>query len=133
MMLNLLAEVIWHGNLVQTRTLVDGGVPNPITLPRKPINITLTIVSGAEGSKSRTIEDPKYSTINNAMNEILKEYQGGTPAKFSIETIAISSLEHLDYCLNGECGLIFKIGAEFKEKNEDKKSYVLVKIILLLL
>jgi len=88
MMFDPLASVLWPGNLVQGNSIASG-VPNSIPIStdkRKLGNISLAIVSsdvsGATNKYYREVE-MSLSKVNQAMNEILSGYKGGTAAKYN--------------------------------------------------
>jgi len=88
MLFDPLASVLWPGNLVQGNSIASG-VPNSIPVSpdkRKKGSISLAIVSsdvsGATNRYYREVE-MSLSKVNQAMNEILSGYRGGTAAKYN--------------------------------------------------
>ena len=88
MLFDPLASVLWPGNLVQGNSIASG-VPNSIPIApekRKKGAVSLAIVSsdvsGAKNTYFRDVE-MSLSRVNQAMNEILSGYTGGTAAKYN--------------------------------------------------
>lgn len=131
MMYDPLASVLWPGNLVQGNSIV-GGVPNSIPIAdRASGNITLAIVSGGEDAAPRTrqLDDFRFSTVNAAMNEILSDYTGGTPAKYSFSMQRVYSASHLEFGLDvGYSGPAFDMSAELGIDWSEEKSRLVVKL-----
>lgn len=88
MLFDPLASVLWPGNLVQGNSIASG-VPNsiPISVEKRKLgSISMAIVSndvsGATNKYYREVE-MSLSKVNQAMNEILSGYNGGTAAKYN--------------------------------------------------
>ena len=89
-MINPLADVLWPGNLVQGKSL-ESGVPTNIPVSvskRQPGNISLAIVSSAGtigAPMYRMVDKMQFSSVNQAMNDILRGYDGTGPARYFFE------------------------------------------------
>lgn len=82
------SDVIFPGGLIQGNTINDGRYV-PIVASRKPITISVSL-QGVQGEVSRTIDDPKLSTVRQALNDILnQEVTGEQPAgtAFTVENV----------------------------------------------
>lgn len=133
MMYDPLASVLWPGNLVQGNSIASG-VPNSIPISqRSPGNITLAILSGDASSVEqeifRTVEDFQFSSVNQAMNEILAGYEGGTPAKYSFSMQKVYSQSQFEFGLDvGYTGPSFNMSAQFGINWSEEKSRMVVKL-----
>ena len=132
-MFNPLASVLWPGNLVQGESL-ESGVPTgiPVTEFRQPGNISLAIVSSAGGGAnkmSRTVDRMQYSSVNQAMNDILSGFTGDGYAQYSFTMNVVRTTESLDFALNASfSGYGASAKANLNIKNSDSMTYILVKL-----
>jgi hypothetical protein len=131
MMYDPLSSVLWPGNLVQGKSIASG-VPTTIPISeRAPANITLAIVSGGTGAAPRTrrIDDFRFSTVNQAMNEILSDYTGGTPAKYAFSMQRVYSASQLEFGLDvGYTGPSFEMTGKLNINWQEQKSRLVVKL-----
>ena len=116
MMFDPLASVLWPGNLVQGNSIASG-VPNSIPISpdkRKLGSISLAIVSsdvnGATNKYYREVE-MSLSRVNQAMNEILSGYQGGTAAKYNFSMDNIYSESQFASSLGAGFSVKFATGS----------------------
>ena len=89
-MYNPLASVLWPGNLVQGKSL-ESGIPTSIPVDvakRRPGNISIAVVSpdgqGFANPRFRTVENMQFSHVNQAMNDVLADFWGNSPANYNI-------------------------------------------------
>jgi thiol-activated cytolysin len=124
--LNPNADVLWPGSLVQGKSL-GGGVLDPIPVDRAPGSITLTLSSGGGGLFSRTLASPSLSSATQAQNEILAEYEGATPAKFSYSGSSVYSSEQLAVAVDANVqGTNWSASAALAFDSSDTKSRYLI-------
>jgi thiol-activated cytolysin len=124
--LNPTTDVIWPGAIVDGATIVTGEYI-PITLPRGPLTFS-TSLANLEGNPSRTVENPKLSTVRQAMSEILNQnVTGETPAFVTFRVENVYSERQLDLALGasmtaGKAG----IKSQFNFSNRSVKTRILV-------
>lgn len=83
------AEVIFPGNLLQGRSL-GGSTPDPIVLDRAPGTITINLVNGSQ-AVSADVDEVRYSSVIQAMNDIIAENTGTLPAAFTYRSSEVQS------------------------------------------
>jgi len=104
-MLNPLTNILWPGSLVQGASLASGILQPVLVDPskRQPGNISLAIVSsaGEPGTPMyRRVESMQFSSVNQAMNDILSGFGGHGFAQYSFSMHHIESAEDLEFRLN---------------------------------
>lgn len=117
MVLNPQTDVIFPGALVKGESILDGTY-TLIPAERKPISIS-TSLTGSE-SVSVEIEDPKLSTIREAINTLMKQEYDVPYANMSFTVEQAYSEEQLDLSLhaNYKGGVInVKGGFDFSNKH----------------
>jgi hypothetical protein len=87
------AEVIFPGSLLQGRSL-GGAAPDPIILDRAPGTITINLINGSE-IVSADVDEVRYSTVIQAMNDIIAENSGVLPAAFTYTSAEVQSREQM--------------------------------------
>jgi len=87
------AEVVFPGNLLQGRSL-GGATPDPIVLDRAPGTITINLVNGSE-VVSADVDEVRYSTVIQAMNDIIADNSGVLPAAFTYSSAEVQSREQM--------------------------------------
>jgi hypothetical protein len=87
------AEVIFPGNLLQGATL-GGATPDPIVVDRAPGTITINLVNGSE-VVSADVPEVLYSTVIQAMNDIIADNSGVLPAAFTYSMAEVQSREQM--------------------------------------
>jgi thiol-activated cytolysin len=96
--LNPTSDVLWPGAILDGGTIDTGGYV-PILAPRTPVTISVSLVNIA-GDKSRTVEDPKLSTMRQAIGDLLaQEITGATEARVTFEIVDVYSESQLDLAL----------------------------------
>jgi len=96
--LNPASDILWPGSIVDGATVPTGAYV-PIIAPRAPLTISVSLVNIA-GAKSRTVEDPKLSTMREAMADLLtQEVTGATDARVTFEISDVHSESQLDIAL----------------------------------
>jgi hypothetical protein len=133
-MINPNASVLWPGNLVQGASL-ESGIPTTIPVvasKRQPGNISLAIVSSAGqvgAPMYLTVDNMLFSTVNQAMNDILRGFEGHGYAQYSFEYNYIESKEELEFVLNASFkGFGASAKAGLKINNTDQYKYALIKL-----
>ena len=129
-MFNPLASVLWPGNLVQGTSLVSG-IPTSIPVSkRQPGNIAL-VSSGSGGTVMyRTVDKMQFSSVNQAMNDIVQGLDGQGFFQYSFEYHFIESAQELDFILNASFsgfGASAKAGFSLNT-SEEYQTIVLVKL-----
>lgn len=124
--LNPNADVLWPGSLVQGKSMA-GGILDPIPVKRAPGTITLTLASGGGGPFFKRMEEPSLSQAMQAQNEILANYSGATPAKFSYSFQSIYSSEQLAVAVDANVqGTNWSASAALSVDKKDEKSRYLI-------
>jgi len=96
--LNPTSDILWPGSIIDGATVPTGAYV-PIIAPRAPITISVSLINIA-GAKSRTVQDPKLSTMREAMADLLtQEVTGATDARVTFEIIDVYSASQLDIAL----------------------------------
>ncbi len=96
--LNPTSDILWPGAIIDGASVATGSYV-PIIVPRAPLTFSVSLVNIA-GAKSRTVQDPKLSTMRNAMAELLtQEVTGATDARVTFEISDIHSASQLDIAL----------------------------------
>jgi thiol-activated cytolysin len=127
--LNPTTDVLWPGAIIDAATVATGDYV-PIVAARKPITISVSLVNIA-GAKSRTVQDPKLSTMREAIADILaQEVTGATEARVTFEIANVYSASQLDLAL----GVSYKSGLtsvrnQFDFSRTDVLSRTLVKFM----
>ncbi len=113
----LSSDVIFPGNLLQGKTVVDPEVTTPSIIPVKRAGGTISINLNAGATITDvTVDEVKISTIQNAINQIINSSPNAVPANFNLSIEQIESEEQLAL----EMGLSFK---GWKAKVESKVSF----------
>ncbi len=89
------ADTLFPGSLVQGASLPDG-VLSPIVTSRTPLIITITdlVSSDPHATYSKTVSEPRLSTVTDATKQILDQNLAvDQPAKITYSETSISSLE----------------------------------------
>jgi len=87
------AEVIYPGSLLQGQSL-GRATPDPIILDRSPGTITINLVNGSQ-AVSADVDEVRYSTVIQAMNDIIAENNGTLPAAFTYRSAEVQSREQM--------------------------------------
>jgi len=87
------AEVVFPGNLLQGNSL-GGATPNPIAVERSGGTITINLLNGSE-AVSRTVDQVRYSTVVQAMNDIIADNTGVLPAAFTYHSAQVQSRQEM--------------------------------------
>lgn len=96
--LNPTSDILWPGAIIDGATIHTGGCV-PIIADRKPLTISVSLVNIA-GAKSKTVQDPKLSTMREAIADILaQEVTGATDARGTFEITDVYSESQLDIAL----------------------------------
>ncbi len=89
------AEVIWPGNLLQGATLTRA-TPEYIVVDRGPLDISVNLLNGSDTlGVSSYVENPTISNVADAINTILQNNTGITPASFTYNAVSVSSQEEM--------------------------------------
>jgi thiol-activated cytolysin len=85
--------VIFPGNLLQGNSL-GGATPNPIVVERAGGTITINLINGSE-EVSQEVGQVRYSTVIQAMNDIIADNTGVVPAAFTYQSSQVQSREQM--------------------------------------
>ncbi|MEW5799899.1 MAG: thiol-activated cytolysin family protein [Bacteroidota bacterium] len=122
------SDVIFPGGLIQGNTINDGRYV-PIVASRKPITISASL-QGVQGSVSRTVQDPKLSTVRDALNEILnQQVTGEQPAITAFTVENVYSESQFKLAVNASYTGGFSISGSFDFSNKNIKSRLAAKFI----
>lgn len=122
------SDVIFPGGLIQGNTINDGRYV-PIVASRKPITISASL-QGVQGSVSRTIQDPKLSTVRDALNEMLnQQVTGEQPAMTAFTIENVYSESQFKLAVNASYTGGFSVSGSFDFSNKSIKSRMAAKFI----
>jgi hypothetical protein len=83
------AEVVYPGNMLQGQSL-GGATPDPIVVKRAPGTISINLLNGSTLNFAN-VDEVKYSSVIQAMNEILAQNSGVVPAGFNYSFSEVQS------------------------------------------
>lgn len=96
--LNPTSDILWPGSIIDGNTIETGDYV-PIVTARNPVTISVSL-ENLQGIKSKTVENPKLSTMREAIAEIMsQEVTGATPARVTFEIQDVYSESQLDIAL----------------------------------
>jgi thiol-activated cytolysin len=125
--LNPQTDVIYPGALIKGESILDGSYV-PITADRKPITIS-TSLQGAE-TVSVIVEDPKLSTVREAVNGLMNQEYDVPPANLGFTVENIYNREQMDLALNiSYSSGINSVSGSFDFSNTKIRSRVVAKFI----
>jgi thiol-activated cytolysin len=87
------AELIYPGSLLQGNSL-GGATPNPISVDRAGGTVTINLLNGST-AVSRTVDEVRYDTVIQAMNDIIADNNGVLPAQFTYQSAEVQSREQM--------------------------------------
>ncbi|MEM7103665.1 MAG: thiol-activated cytolysin family protein [Bacteroidota bacterium] len=123
------SDVIYPGGMLYGESIVDGSY-TPFLVQRLPVTLS-TSLSGVSGSVSSVVEEPKLSSVREAINELLaQEITGATPAQIIFSIEQIHDENHLRLAVGANVGGLFaKVRASYNFSNSHSKAYFLVKFL----
>ncbi len=125
--LNPQTDVIYPGALIKGESILDGSYV-PVSVDRKPITIS-TSLQGAE-IVSVMVEDPKLSTVREAVNGLMSQEYDVPPANLGFTVENIYSREQMDLALNiSYSSGINSVSSSFDFSNTEIRSRVVAKFI----
>jgi hypothetical protein len=116
MVLNPQTDVIYPGALIKGESILDGTY-TLIAAKRKPITISTSLLGGA--NTSIEVNDPKLSTIREAVNSLMKQEYDVPYANLSFTIEQANSEQQLDMALRASYkggGVNIKSGFDFSNK-----------------
>jgi thiol-activated cytolysin len=124
--LNPQTDVIYPGALIKGESILDGSYV-PIPAMRKPITISTSLTGGDQVSID--IQDPKLSTVREAINELMDQEYDVPPANigFTIETAY--SKEQFDLNMHASYNGIVDVDAGLHYENKKMKTKLVAKYI----
>ena len=122
-------DVIYPGALIKGES-ISTGMYTPIVFPRKPLTLSISL-ENIEGDVARTIDDPKLSTIRQAVRDILSQkITGATPADFSFEKKAVYSEQQLKIALKASYeSAVLKVSGSFDFSKSETRSRTVAKFM----
>jgi thiol-activated cytolysin len=125
--LNPQTDVIYPGALVKGESILDGTYT---LIPAKRMPITISTSLTGSGTVSVTVDDPKLSTIREAINNLMKQQYDVPPANMGFTIEQAYSAQQLDLSLRASYkggGVNVKGGFDFN--NKQVKSRLIAKFI----
>ncbi|MFB6340459.1 thiol-activated cytolysin family protein [Saccharicrinis sp. FJH62] len=125
--LNPQTDVIYPGALIKGESIMDGSYV-PISVKRKPITIS-TSLQGS-GTVSVKVDDPKLSTVREAVNSLMNQEYDVPPANLGFTVENVYNREQMDMALHAsyQSGLNDIYGS-FDFSNTKIRSRVVAKFI----
>lgn len=122
-------DVIYPGALIKGES-ISTGMYTPIVFPRKPLTLSISL-EHIDGNVAKTIDDPKLSTIRQAVRDILaQKVTGATPANVSYTMTDIYSERQLSVALAASYeSAILKISGSFNFNKSDVRSRIVAKFL----
>lgn len=125
--LNPQTDVIYPSALIKGETILDGSYV-PISVKRKPITIS-TSLQGA-GRVSVQVEDPKLSTVREAINELMNQEYDVPPANMGFTVENVYSREQFKMAVRASYSSgAMDVNGSFNYSNTKIKSRVVAKFI----
>ncbi|MBN2767450.1 MAG: thiol-activated cytolysin family protein [Paludibacteraceae bacterium] len=127
MVLNPQTDVIYPGALVKGESILDGTY-TLIAAKRKPITISTSLLGGANASIE--VQDPKLSTIREAVNALMKQEYDVPYANMSFTIEQANSEQQLDLSLRASYkGGSVNVKGGFDFSNKKVKTRLIAKFI----
>jgi len=125
--LNPATDVIFPGALVKGESILDGTY-TMIPAVRKPITISTSLTGS--GSVSIDVEDPKLSTVREAINSLMNQEYDVPPANMSFTVEQAYSEQQIDLSLRAsyKSGIV-NVDGGFDFSNKQIKSRLVAKFI----
>lgn len=121
-------EIFYPGALVKARTVLDGSYL-PITAPRKPLTLSVSLQGKSGVTPSVTVNNPTLSSVRNALNDLLSKDFEVPAANISYTSEEVHDEQHLKIALGGNYnGTVTKVGASAGFNYDNEKKRFLVKI-----
>ncbi|MDO5105864.1 thiol-activated cytolysin family protein [Capnocytophaga sp.] len=121
-------EIFYPGALVKARTVLDGSYL-PITAPRKPLTLSVSLQGKSGVTPSVTVDNPTLSRVRNALNDLLSKDFEVPPANISYTSEEVHDEQHLKIALGANYnGTVTKVGASAGFSYDNEKKRFLVKI-----
>jgi thiol-activated cytolysin len=122
-------DVIYPGAIIKGESIPTGEYI-PIVADRKPMTISVSL-QNITGSPSRNIEEPKLSTVREALNDILSaDVTGATPAKVNFTIEDVYSSQQLAIAVRGNYKNSFvDVSGSFDFSRQDIRSRLVVKFL----
>lgn len=125
--LNPQTDVIYPGALIKGESILDGSYI-PINAVRKPITISTSLQGG--DSVSVVVNDPKLSTLREAINSLMKQDYDVPPANLGFTMESVYSQEHLALALRASYNSgLGSVNGGFNYSNTKIKSRLVAKFI----
>ncbi len=125
--LNPQTDVIYPGALIKGESILDGSYL-PISVKRKPITIS-TSLQGS-GKVSVEVDDPKLSTVREAVNSLMNQEYDVPPANLGFTVENVYSREQMNLALHASyTSGVTDVYGSFNYSNTKVKSRVVAKFI----
>ncbi|NJK95507.1 MAG: hypothetical protein HC905_11920 [Bacteroidales bacterium] len=125
--LNPQTDVIYPGALIKGESIIDGSYL-PISVKRKPITISTSLQGATKVSVQ--VNDPKLSTVREAVNTLMSQNYDVPPANLGFTIENVYSREQLNLSLHAsyQSGIV-DVNGSFNYSSKTIKSRVVAKFI----
>ncbi len=130
MALDPTSDVIYPGSILFADSILAGTYV-PFLGKRAPMNLSISL-EGIAGKKSQTVQEPRLSSVRDAIGDILaQEIVGATPARvsFTIESVVDTKQIGIALGAKASASTIATLGGSFNWSDTDKKSRIIVKFM----
>ena len=124
--LNPQTDVIYPGALIKGESILDGSYL-PIPADRKPITISTSLTGS--GQVSVTVEDPKLSTVREAINSLMSQTYDVPPANMGFTIEQAYSESQLKLSLRASYSGVVDVSGGFDYSNKNIKTRLIAKFI----
>ncbi|ADV44661.1 thiol-activated cytolysin family protein [Bacteroides helcogenes] len=119
-------EIFYPGALIKAKNIVNGSY-TPIIVPRNPITISTSLVGDKKSSV--TVEDPKLSTVRDALNDLLTRTYDTPSANITYSSEEVYDETYLKLALGANyTGTVGSVKASGLFSFKKEKNHFLVKI-----
>lgn len=130
LLLDPLSDVVWPGSIIDGARWVNGeylAIPHP----RAPLTVSLSIENFTGAPVSTTIQNPRLSTMRDALNTLRGGLKGVIlPAKIQVEITEIHSREQLQLAMSGSFDTgVYKLAAKCDFSTKSVYQKVLLKYL----
>lgn len=124
--LNPQTDVIYPGALIKGESILDGSYL-PIPADRKPITISTSLTGS--GQVSVTVDDPKLSTVREAINSMMNQTYDVPPANMGFTIEQAYSESQLNLSLRASYSGVVDVSGGFDYSNKNIKTRLIAKFI----
>jgi|GEM_PF-1059242 len=123
------SDVIWPGALLKGESVLSGDCV-PVSGQRAPLVFSISL-ENIQGNRSATVENPRLSSVRQALGEILAQnLTGATPARVSFSIETVHDANQLELAIGASIGAGGnQIKAQFDFGDSRMRSRVLVRFV----